>query len=468
MTKADIMIVDDEFVIQNDLKIIIEEMGHRVITMASKADEAIKKAEEQNPSIILMDIQLAGEMDGIEAAIVIKERFNIPVIFITAFADEIKVGRAKLTHPYGYLIKPVLERDLKVTIEMALYAAKVETERKQAEVLYLKSEEKFRSLVETSSDWIWEVDQNAVYTYVSPKVKDLLGYEPEEIVGKTPFDFMAPDEADRVVELFKKIVETKEPFQNLENINQHKEGRSVTLETSGVPVFDADRNFMGFRGIDRDISERKETEIALRKLSTAVEQSPISIIITDQSGIIEYANSEFQTLTGYRQEESVGQYPSILKSGEQSDQFYKDLWDTIKVGEVWQGTIKNKKKNGDFYWESAVIAPIKNNHDEIINFVALKKDITEQRLAEMEKEKLIVELQDALENIKTLRGLIPICANCKKIRDDEGFWNHIESYIEKHSKVQFSHGVCEECAEELYGDTKWYKKIKEKNPDSDK
>jgi PAS domain S-box-containing protein len=134
------------------------------------------------------------------------------------------------------------------------------TERKKAEEALRESEERFRSLAETTSDWIWEVDTNGIYTYVSPKVKDLLGYEPDEVIGKKPFDLMVPNEAKNVSEKFRAIVESRRPFTGLENTNLHKDGRYVVLETSGVPVFDPSGNLLGYRGIDRDITERRKAE----------------------------------------------------------------------------------------------------------------------------------------------------------------------------------------------------------------
>lgn len=128
-----------------------------------------------------------------------------------------------------------------------------------------QSEERFRSLVETTSDWVWEVDENAVYTYASPKVYDLLGYKPEEVLGKTPFDLMSPEEARRVADIFAPIAATQQPFQGLENTNFHKKGHLVVLETNGVPIFDTNGKFQGYRGIDRDITFRKQAEVALRQ-----------------------------------------------------------------------------------------------------------------------------------------------------------------------------------------------------------
>lgn len=135
-------------------------------------------------------------------------------------------------------------------------------ERRRFENELEASRERFKNLVETSSDWVWEVDRNCVYTYASPKVKELLGYDPEEVVGKTPFDLMPPAEAERVKALFELIAEECRPFWCMMNVNLHKDGREVILETSGVPVLGPDGIFIGYRGMDRDITSRKQVEEA--------------------------------------------------------------------------------------------------------------------------------------------------------------------------------------------------------------
>jgi PAS domain S-box-containing protein len=134
------------------------------------------------------------------------------------------------------------------------------TERKKADSALRESELRFRTLVETSTDWIWEVDENSVYVYASPKIRDLLGYEPEEIIGKTPFDLMHPQDAQRLAQQFTEISLQRKPFTAVENINIHKNGGLVTIETSGVPFFDGNGRFCGYRGIDRDVTDRKKLE----------------------------------------------------------------------------------------------------------------------------------------------------------------------------------------------------------------
>jgi len=138
-----------------------------------------------------------------------------------------------------------------------------------------------------------------------------------------------------------------------------------------------------------DISDRKKAESELRKLSRAVEQSPVSVVITDLDGNIVYGNPKVSQLTGYSIQELVGENPRVLQSGETPKETYKELWDTIISGNEWKGELHNKKKNGELYWESASISPIVNSEGKITNYLAVKEDITERK-------KMIASLEAAL------------------------------------------------------------------------
>jgi len=140
------------------------------------------------------------------------------------------------------------------------------SERRVAEARLQVSEERFRDLVETSSDWIWEVDPEGVYTYVSPKVEALLGYKPEEVIHKTHFDLMPQEEETRIRQSFQEITRSGRPFSGLENRNLHKDGRVVILESSGEPIKDASGVLLGYRGVDRDITERKRIEAEVQRI----------------------------------------------------------------------------------------------------------------------------------------------------------------------------------------------------------
>ena len=304
MTQANIMIVEDEAITGKEIQISLEDMGYKVTSVENTGEQAVKKADQDRPDIILMDIRLKGKMDGIEAAEIIRSLFDIPSIFLTAYADDKSLERAKLVMPFGYILKPFQDKDLKVTIDMGLYAAKINRKRIEAEKALQKSHDnledrvaertaklvsinrelnheirirgqvekrlrasgkRFRDLVESSSDWIWEVHSKGIYPYSSPQVRELLGYEPEEIIGKSPFDLILPDEAVKITAVFKDAIEKGESIVALENINLHKDGRHIILETSGVPFFDEVGNVVGYRGIDRDITVRRKMEKTLKK-----------------------------------------------------------------------------------------------------------------------------------------------------------------------------------------------------------
>lgn len=183
-------------------------------------------------------------------------------------------------------------------------------ERKRAETALKVSKERFKSLIETTSEWIWEVDKNAHYTYVSPKIKELLGYEPKEIYGKTPFDLMSPEEAKKVKTQFQAYLNNLMPFKWLINVNLHRDGHEVILETSGVPVFDEEGKFKGYRGIDRDVTGKIRAEEELRKtkgfLHNIIESMPSALFTLDYEGRITQLNRSAEVLADVGEQEALG------------------------------------------------------------------------------------------------------------------------------------------------------------------
>lgn len=148
------------------------------------------------------------------------------------------------------------------------------------------------------------------------------------------------------------------------------------------------------RKLNEDLEKRVEERTAeLRKLSEAVEHSPITVMITDKKGTIEYVNPSFSEVTGYSAKEAIGQNPGILKSGNHPNSFYKDLWETILSGKTWRGQILNRKKNDEEFWESTSISAIKNHEGEITHFVAVKQDITERKHMEKDLRRNFEELE---------------------------------------------------------------------------
>ena len=186
-------------------------------------------------------------------------------------------------------------------------------ERQRMEVALKQSEQRFRNLIETSSDWVWEIDDSAVYTYVSPKIRDILGYEPAEAIGKTPFNFMPWSEAARVAQMFAEIAGSQLPFTCLEYTIRHKNGRSLILEASGVPFFDVDGTFRGYRGMARDITERKQSAAALQeahqRLTFHVENSPLAVVEWDDRFRVRRWSEQAEKIFGWKAREVLGKHP---------------------------------------------------------------------------------------------------------------------------------------------------------------
>ncbi len=168
------------------------------------------------------------------------------------------------------------------------------TERKQAEDALRESEGRMEDIVFSMADWVWEVDEKGIYTYSSEMVSEILGYPINEIIGKTPFDFMPPDEAARVAALFSEIIADKKKIINLENLNISKKGEKVYILTNGVPIIDEAGDLKGYRGVDTDITERKLAEQKLieseEQFRNLMEQSPYAIQIHAPDGTLLQSN----------------------------------------------------------------------------------------------------------------------------------------------------------------------------------
>ena len=275
----------------------------------------------------------------------------------------------------------------------------------------LESEHRFVQLAEQSRTVVWEVDAQGLYTLVSPAAEPVLGYRPDELVGNMHFyDLHPADGREAFKQSALQTFERKEPFVNLENAATTKAGRRVWLLTNGIPLLNADGTLRGYRGSDVDITERKRSEeqvrallaesnqsrqallgiledqtraeADLKRLATAIDQSAESIVVTDAKARIQYVNPAFTAITGYSRDEALGQNPRILQSGRQDAAFYRAMWATLAGGKTWQGRLVNRRKDGSNYTEDAVISPVFDAQGRIANYVAVKRDVSEQlRLA---------------------------------------------------------------------------------------
>ncbi|MCJ7736870.1 MAG: PAS domain S-box protein [Anaerolineae bacterium] len=275
------------------------------------------------------------------------------------------------------------------------------TDRKQAEQQLAASEGRLSDLVSTMSDWTWEVDANAVYTHCSAKVESILGYRDDEIIGKTPFDFMAPGEAERVGVVFGEIVRDKRLFRDLENMNLTKDGRRVCLLTSGVPILADDGELLGYRGVDKDITDRKKAEEALRELNATLESRVAArtaeiraekeksetilssvgdaIMMFDRELRIQYINPAFTTLTGYTAEEALGRHPSSVGAAAGSGQVQSSIESALAEGRQWQGEVPSQRKDGRNYHAALTVSPLRDAGGNLTGFVSSHQDISQRK-----------------------------------------------------------------------------------------
>jgi PAS domain S-box-containing protein len=233
-----------------------------------------------------------------------------------------------------------------------------------------------------------------------------------------------------------------------ETAHRRKDGTVFPVEVSSIGVLlDGERVLLS---IIRDITERKRAEAARFYLASIVESSGDAIIGKHLDGTITSWNPGAERIYGYSAEEVVGRPISILAPLHRAAEITDILERTQRGENVEPYETLRIRKDGQPIDISLTVSPIKDADGQIIGASSIARDITERKQLEGARERLVLELRDALAKVRTLSGLLPICAHCKKIRDDKGYWNQIEVYVSDHSEAEFSHGICPQCLERLY------------------
>jgi PAS domain S-box-containing protein len=279
---------------------------------------------------------------------------------------------------------------------------------------------------------------------------DLFGYSREEMIGlKARETYVHPE--DRLK--FQQKIEREGFVRDYEIKLRKKDGTELECLLTSIVRRSADGNIVGYQGIIRDITERKQAEKKVKQASEEWELTFNSIndlvSIHDKDFRIVKVNKAFADTFGMENGELIGKKCYEIIHGTEEPWPNCPHSQTLGCGKsVTEEFLEPRRSR---YLEVST-SPICNEKEEMIGTIHITKDITDRKQVEEEREKLIHELQEALANIKTLRGLLPICSYCKKIRDDKGYWNQIESYIRDHSGAEFTHGMCPECMKKLYPD----------------
>lgn len=399
-----ILIVEDEVIIAHELRASLENLGYKICGMEMSAENGIALCKKDPPDLVLSDITLKGRMDGIEAAEIIRSRWGIPVVFLTADADLERLKKAHLVYPFGYLIKPFREQDLKLTLEMALYVSKVDAERKKAEEALRSSEEKLSRIFKTIPDPVSIIRlSDGIFLDVNETFIRVTGYPKEEIVGR-PYYSGNPDiwihRKDRV-RVVTALRETGE-VHGVEAIFRGKDGNVIyglisarTLEINGESCI---------LGIVSDITERRRQEGALRESEKKLKLAQAIGKIGNWSWNIDPDRAEWsdQVYEIFKAPRKEGSY-QFVKSFVHPDDL--DLWqetirEAIKRKESFSLDFRAIRPDGETIWVHDMTRTVFNEQGELIGYEGTVQDITERkRMEEM--------LQKTRQQLKLIFDTVP-------------------------------------------------------------
>ncbi len=293
-----ILIVEDDPLVGEDLYLHLTASGYDVLGVAATGEEAVQIAVQKKPDLVIMDIKLSGEMDGIQAAGLIRERVDAAILYLTAYANDSDLAeRAKLTEPSAYVDKAVTPLELKNTVEMALC-------KHEADKRIRESEEKYRTLVETAPNGIVEIDVLGTITSFNSAYCRIMGYDSDELTGRSILDLSENESAKELLSgyLESLVLDQPEPTPWIGR-NVTKDGRIIDVEADWNYRRDSLGNVIGFIAVVTDFTARRKTEEALReerkRLATLAEHSPFGLVMINKEGNFDYVNPKFNEIFEY-------------------------------------------------------------------------------------------------------------------------------------------------------------------------
>lgn len=378
----------------------IERAGYEVRWERVDAPDALKAAlVQQTWDVILCDYSMPdfGGNDALE--IVRASGRDIPFIFVSGTMGEDIAVEAMKAGAHDYVVKGNLKR-LVSAIERELREAANRRTRREAEEALRESQQILAGILNAIPVRVFWKDKNLVYLGCNAAFARDAGFaEPKDIIGKDDYQMGWRDRAELYRGDDRRVIESGCAKLLIEEPLTTPEGNILTLLTSKVPLRDSQGEIAGVLGTYMDITERKQVEDSHARLAMAVEQAAETIVITDANATILHVNPAFEKITGYTRAEVIGQNSRVLKGGKHDAEFYRRMWAVLTAGEVWSGHLINKRKDGTLYEEDATISPVRNAAGKIANYVAVKRDVTEQKKLEAQ-----VLRSQRLESIGALAG----------------------------------------------------------------
>ncbi len=408
-----ILAIDDQIDNLITLKAVIKTQlkDYEVLT-ATSGKEGIELAIEEQPDTILLDI-IMPEMDGFETCRKLKENDltkHIPIILLTAIKTDPK-SRVKGLEigADAFLSKPIdpyeLMAQVGVTLRIKRAEDKLREDKQQLANKVLEktselqaSEERFKKAILLSPNPIMIYDEDRKLLQTSKGFTFFSGYTNDDVPNYDEFLNKAIKKGELAKYNFNNFVDLKDS-QDLGNWEiKTKTGETRFWQIYVTPLGTFEDGKKSLLTAAFDITPRIKAQEELLKLNVAIEQSANTVVITNTEGIIEYTNRTFEKVSGYSCEEVIGQNPRVLNAGTQPKEYYKKMWNTILSGKIWEGEFHNKRKDGILYWEHVIISPIKDNEGNIKNFLAVKDNITEKKLAAEALKKSEYQYKTLFEN----------------------------------------------------------------------
>jgi PAS domain S-box-containing protein len=405
IAQESVLIVEDEKIVALHIKNRLESMNYHVVGAVPTGEEAVAMAEKKRPDVILMDIMLKGRMDGIEAAEIINETNSIPIVFLTASADDKSIQRAKITEPYGYLLKPFEERDLRSTIEIALYKNKIEKKLKESELL-------FRSTLKCIREGIISTDENDVVKFVNNAAALLIGTPADKCVGQKLCDIYEAnqDETDEILMHYSNNLTelTTEEYLN-HKILKSKEGKMIPIEEEISPIINEKNEMLGKVITFRDITKRREAEMAALASRDfylyILEKFPVPVWRTNVEGEFNYFNQTWLNFTGRQLDEEIFTGWTELIHPEDKAGFLEVFNKSVAEQKIFECEFRLLDKLGEYRWIFCVSNPFNNLNGVFSGFIGICLDITNRKLMveELKKAKKFAEsASDAKSNFLSI------------------------------------------------------------------
>lgn len=380
MGKAQLLVVEDEHVAAWHIQTKLTQLGYKVVGIVSSGEEALETVNMTHPDLVLMDIMLKGKMDGVEAAEQIKARFDIPVIYLTAYINETIFQRAKITAPLGYILKPFHENELYAAIETALFRHKMEQ-------MVRESEQWLAITLRCIGDAVITTDKEGHITFVNPVAEMLTAWKENDALGAPLGEVFYIIDESTGIRIPNPISEAIKEGNIVRSIHQTvliaKDGKEPPIDYTIAPIKDDKAHTIGVVLVFRDITEQRLLEAEHMRLITALESAGETIMIADKKGIIQYVNPAFEKLTGYSKEEAIEDSRHFLKSGKRDEKELKSVWEILKKGQIWRNAFVDEKKDGTLFDVEKTIAPVRDSSGKIINYIAVSHDITERKHLEI-------------------------------------------------------------------------------------